>query len=319
MSSINTGAFAECPRIWHDRNSEPYVHFMYMFNSVGMLFVSLLGTQLLPGKDGKSNWSPISGLTSLQTLFLVMGTITLMVVPPNLYFGLRHHRFKKLCQEVQTKPAKALTPKSTPLKLLVLTFSSLYFLRTPLKLLGILTTAFGSSSDLALSSAEGAALSALYWTCITFVRITTIALSNRINGRKTIHILMSVSMISCLYVVARQSGLTLLELQICLAFAAIGAGPQFAINMVLFHGFHQIDTSISGLLLLGHTLGLKFFSPVISFFIEDHPFTLFSVAAFTCGVCLVIYTLLELFRQQIKDALLAEEEDRSQQEYVALQ
>ncbi len=306
MLSFLTGSYAECLQIWCGQNSEPYVHFVHMFDSIGMLLTPLLGTQLLLGKNGKSNWSPIPGLTQLQTFFVTMGILTFLVVPPNLYFGLKKQSHKT--SQENMKNDQEPTPKSRPLKLLVLTFSVLYFMRTPLKLLGILVTAFGSSSDLALSSAEGAALSALYWTFITAVRITAIALSSKINGRKTIHILMSMSMISCLYVVARQSGLTLLELQICLAIAAIGAGPQFAINMVLFQGFHQVDVSISGLLLLGHILGLKFFSPVISFFIENHPFTLFTVAAFNCGICLVIYTLLELFRHRIKNALLAAEE-----------
>ncbi len=296
------GTYAECLQIWRGQNSEPYVHFVHMFDSFGMLFTPLLGTQLLPGKDGESNWNPIPRLTPLQTFFVSMGVLTLMVVPANLYFGLKK-QCHKISQDDNTKTANIPAQNSRPLKVLVLTFSALYFLRTPLKLLGIQITAFGANSDLELSSAEGAALSALYWTCITVVRITAIVLSSKIDGRKTIHVLMFMSMLSCLYVVARQSSLTLLELQICLAVAAIGSGPQFSINMVLFQGFHPVDVSISGLLLLGHILGLKFFSPVISFYMEDHPYTLFSVTAINCGCCLVIFILLELFRQPIQNSI----------------
>ncbi len=205
--SFFSGSYAECLQIWRGQNSEPYVHFVHMFDSIGMLLTPLLGTQLLLGKDGKSNWSPIPGLTQLQTFFVTMGILTFLVVPPNLYFGLKKQSHK-ISQE-NMKNDQEPTPKSRPLKLLVLTFSILYFMRTPLKLLGILITAFGSSSYLALSSAEGAALSALYWTFITAVRITAIALSSKINGRKTIHIMMSIPCLCYLACMLCQCSLTL--------------------------------------------------------------------------------------------------------------
>ncbi len=303
-----TGANAECLRTWRGERSEPYVHLIHTLNAAGMLFAPALGTQLLPREDGEANWRILPEvLTPVQSYFMLMGVLTLLVAPANFYFGVVHSKQHAKEQPV-TRPEAP--KKSRPLKLLLVTFVVLFALRTPLKLLGIMITAFGASSHLRLSSAEGAGLSSLYWMCVIAVRLVSIALSTRINGRKMIYVLMATSILSCLYVVCRGSDLTLTDLQVSLAIAAIGAGPQVAINLTLFQELHPVDMSISGILMLGHILGLKLFSPIVGLFVDAHPFFLFSLPIFTCSICLAIYVLLEVFRPNIKHSLaLVEEED----------
>ncbi len=290
-------------KIWQDRNSEPYVHFVHMFEAIGSLFSPIIGAQLLPGRNGKTNWDFFpTVMTPIQSYFLLMGLLPLMVAPVHLYLGWVDYQKiakKDSKDRYKVKPE----PKSRTLKILVISFGILYFLRTPLPLLGILITSFGKSSPLELSSAEGAELSALFWTSMIAIRILFIALSNKIDGRRSIHFLMAMCMLSCLYVLLRQSDLTLLELQICLCTAAMGAGPQFAINLVLFKEFSPVDVSVSGMFLLGHILGMKVFSTAMGFFIEDYPYVMFYVPAINTSVCMAIYVILEIFRDRIRKAL----------------
>ncbi len=148
-----------------------------------------------------------------------------------------------------------------------------------------------------------AELSSLYWTAITVIRLVFVALLSKVNGRITVHFLTATCFMSSLYIMLRSSDLSLLELKLCLIMVAFGTGPQFAINMVLFQEFSPIDASVSGLFLMGHSLGIKTFSPAIGFFVEENPSIIFLFPTVTSSACMVIYIVLEVLRAHIKNAV----------------
>ena len=124
-----TGSYATCMKIWKDRNSEPYVHFIHMFMGIGMLVSPAIGAQLLPRKDGSVVWDLLPGVaTPIQSYFLLMGVISLLMAPAHLYFGMTDYRRAVKNKKAQGISKPELEIKPLPLKMLMVTFGLLFFL-----------------------------------------------------------------------------------------------------------------------------------------------------------------------------------------------
>ena len=96
-------------KIWQDRNSEPYVHFVHMFEAIGSVFSPIIGAQLLPGRYGRTNWDLFPKvMTPLQSYFLFMGLLPLIVAPAHLYFACVDKKVPKKdseeCHKIEQEP-----------------------------------------------------------------------------------------------------------------------------------------------------------------------------------------------------------------------
>ncbi len=308
---------AECINLWRDRNYEPFLHFVHVSYTVGMLAATCLGAQLLPDKSGIALWDPVPQLTGLQTYFAIMGACTMALTPLYLFFGLRDTA--KYSEKESSFAEKAGPTKSPTLRLLVFAFVLVFFAHSPLFIMGQEVTIFGALSHLDLSSAESAHLSSLYMAGILFSRIFFIILSVKVRSKSSMHFLLVLSGAPCLYALARQASLSLHELQVCLVLASLGAGPVVSLNMVWFEDFAPVDASASGLFLLGHSLGLKIWAPTMGVLMESDPFVLFWVAAAAAAACLAFYVGLAAFSDHIKNRIVAEQLDVSKYRYTVLE
>ncbi len=123
---------------------------------------------------------------------------------------------------------------------------------------------------------------------------------------------MFLSALPCGYVLLRGNSLTLTELQVCVAVIALGAGPVFSLTMAFAQDFFPVNISISGLFFLGHSLGQKFWAPIMGELMGFNPFVLFWVPAANAVFCSAAFVALAKSRTSLVSKMEEEEERLSQ-------
>ena len=105
---------------------------------------------------------------------------------------------------------------------------------------------------------------------------------------------------------ARQSNLTLSELQACLVLAGAGSGPVYVASVVILEEYVPVGEKIIGWMLLADALSLKTIPPIIGQFIARTPVVLFCTGAAAGSVCIAMFLCVEICRTRLLKKLAEE-------------
>ncbi len=279
--------------LWKDSSSEPFLHFITLCFSIGMFFSPAIASELLPGEAGTPKLVLVNGSPGLNTFYYIVSIVTIMSLPPFAHMAQKHG--KEFENKLRQSKRDTKIPYQLRMRSLIAMFVLLYFMLSIFIVMGSMLPIFGVESHLHLSSAKSAQLSSIYLGSTIFTKAMAIILSTRMISRKTIHFFMVMIFLPTIYISCRGNSLSLLELQASITVIGLGAGPMFSMTMIFFEEFAPVDLTVSSLLLLGHTIGQNFWPPLLTPFIEKHPFLLFWISTFNSGLCLLCFGGLALF------------------------
>ncbi len=298
--SITVGSNSECLRLWRGQRNEPYLHFIHMGDTLGLLFTPLLAMMVLSGKVGERGWEPLSGLEGVKIYFPIMGAIVLALVPPFLYFGL-------LSSSCGPRPEvkKGVTEKSQLSwrhYLMIALFSSMQGLISISWTLGIQIPLYAAYSHLHLSRVAGSSLSLFFRVAFIISRLIVALISVKIKAKVLIYPCLAVFTAPCLYIPYRGTELTAHELEVSVTVLGAGSGPLLTTTLLIFEDLLPLTPRVAGLLPMAEAILKKLLPILIGVMIERNPNDIFLIGVATT-LTSVIYLLLEVFSKRINKML----------------
>ncbi len=276
---------------------------MHMGEALGYLFAPALATQVLSSKVGEAGWEPLPGLDGVKAYFPILGVMTLALSTIFLGFvGLRRPHESRTDQEEELRSAKADSTLSRAQLSVAAVFGLIQLLMGTSWLVGQQIPLYAANSHLRLSRADGASLNLLYRICFVAARILGVLLSLKMRATKTIYLFLALYALPCIFILWRQTDLTLSELEASVAVLGVGSGPLHSTTLLIFEDIMPLTARITSLVYLGQVIGIKLFPVLVGLFIQDHPSTLF-VAGVITGLTSALYAMLSVFKMKIKEQL----------------
>ena len=293
-----TGSTAATLQLWKGDNVEPYLHFISLGNPFGYLFASFVGTQVLSSssssREDEDGWEPIAGLKSVQAYFVLLGLVTLVLLPAYLCIETQSDQDGKKADE-----ASALSKRHW---IIIFVFMVGSFLTSTSYILGEQLPLYAANVPLGLSRSEGSLVALLFWLGYSCSRIVAILISTRIDATRTVHAYLALVVAACAYV-WRDSTLTFAQLQVCVAVVGVGCGPLQSAITLIYEGVLPLTPRILSLAYFGNVAGVKLLPILVGVFIEEHPPCLFYLGGTALGSMIFIFATLQWLKPKIHEFL----------------
>lgn len=189
---------------------------------------------------------------------------------------------------------------------MVAVFNALGLLLASSYVLGQQLPLYAAHSQLRLSRQQGSRLNLVFWIFNFVSKTTAVVVATHVGAGRMVYAFLALYSGASVFVLWRGAELTHPELEACVALLGVGAGPLYAIALLIFEDILPVTPRIAGLIYVGNVVGVKCYPLVIGFLVEEHPAAMF-VGGILTGLTALIYVALGIFKQRIKAKLEVED------------